>query len=126
MKVGLYRHYKGGTYLVLGIAHDANADTIGNSTEQAIIGYELDDRVKPFGSREVVVYVGLDRGDKPGTPMAVRTLEDFNQKLCGVRVYDDKIDVKCCKPLDSDDRCPEHEYTNTPPVRRFEYVGPRD
>lgn len=119
MKAGLYRHYKGGTYLVLGIAHDANADELWSWPVS-------ESESRPILQREVVVYVGLDRGDKPGTPMAVRTVKDFNQKLCGVRVYDDKIDVKCCKPLVGDDRCPEHEHTNTPPVLRFEYVGPRD
>lgn len=106
MKAGLYRHYKGGTYLVLGTAIDTG--DIG---------------------RQVVVYAGArNRNFEPY--MFVRTVEDFNQKLCGIYVPGDISTLgpgsTCFKPLDENERCPVHEHTNTPPVRRFEYVGDRD
>jgi|SRR5882762_868629 len=55
IKLGIYRHYKGQLYQVLGIAHDANDE-----------------------SRTCVVYIGLqlDKAN-PGPRMAVRTIEDF-------------------------------------------------
>ncbi|HUR15076.1 MAG TPA: DUF1653 domain-containing protein [Mycobacteriales bacterium] len=49
---GVYRHWKGPEYLVLGLAHDANDE-----------------------ARTAVVYVPLYSIDGP--PFAVRTLEDF-------------------------------------------------
>ncbi len=56
LPTGIYRHYKGHYYLVLGYAQDSNED-----------------------SRTVVVYVGLEIGgasvDRPR--MNVRTVEDF-------------------------------------------------
>ncbi|MFL6110761.1 MAG: DUF1653 domain-containing protein [Catenulispora sp.] len=52
---GIYRHYKGHHYLVLGYGHDANHD-----------------------GRQVVVYVGLELdGAKPGGRLAVRDVDDF-------------------------------------------------
>jgi hypothetical protein len=55
LNAGIYRHYKGHSYLVLGHARDANDE-----------------------SRTVVVYVGLDLdGAKNGYRMSVRTVEDF-------------------------------------------------
>jgi hypothetical protein len=53
---GIYRHYKGFYYLVLGVAHDANDE-----------------------SRTVVVYIGLELVKAhTGPRIAIRTLEDFN------------------------------------------------
>lgn len=55
LKAGVYRHYKGPLYLVLGYGHDANHD-----------------------GRLVVVYVGLQLdGAKNGARLAVRTADDF-------------------------------------------------
>jgi hypothetical protein len=52
---GIYRHYKGPLYLVLGYGHDAN-DSF----------------------RDVVVYVGLELDEaKRGARLAVRSVEDF-------------------------------------------------
>lgn len=52
---GIYQHYKGPLYLVLGIAHDANDE-----------------------GREVVVYVPLELNQAHRGPrMAVRTVADF-------------------------------------------------
>lgn len=56
LRAGVYQHYKGPLYLVLGYGHDANAD-----------------------GRTVVVYIGLELdGAKQGARLAVRTAEDFH------------------------------------------------
>lgn len=53
---GIYRHYKGGLYQVLGLGFDANHAQRGN----------------------VVIYVPLYvRADQPGPRLAVRTARDF-------------------------------------------------
>jgi len=52
IQAGVWRHWKGQDYLVLGLGHDADVD-----------------------SRTVVVYVPLY--DVPGPRLAVRTLEGF-------------------------------------------------
>lgn len=55
LRAGVYRHYKGPLYLVLGYGHDANDE-----------------------GRTVVVYVGLQLdGAKQGARLAVRTVSDF-------------------------------------------------
>jgi hypothetical protein len=55
LHAGVYRHYKGHLYLVLGYADDANTE-----------------------GRTVVVYVGLQLdGAGPGARIKVRTAEDF-------------------------------------------------
>lgn len=54
-KAGIYKHYKGPLYLVLGLAHDAN-----------------------YENRALVVYVGLELDKaKEGPRLSVRTYEDF-------------------------------------------------
>ena len=61
MKAGVYRHYKGGYYLVLGIARNStNNDTI--------------DR----GMKRYVVYVGLT--EKSGPRMFVREIKEFEER----------------------------------------------
>lgn len=55
LPAGVYRHYKGHHYLVLGFGHDSNVD-----------------------GRNVVVYVGLElEGASRAPRMNVRTVEDF-------------------------------------------------
>lgn len=55
LQMGVYRHYKGPLYQVLGLAHDANDET-----------------------RTCVVYIALQlNGAHEGPRLAVRTLEDF-------------------------------------------------
>lgn len=55
MRMGIWKHYKGPLYQVLGLAHDANHD-----------------------DRTVVVYMPLQlNGAHLGPRMAVRTIEDF-------------------------------------------------
>lgn len=64
---GVYRHYKGHLYLVLGLAHDANT-----TPDFYKVGTEA------VGMREVVVYVGLELQEaQHGARLAVRTVEDF-------------------------------------------------
>jgi hypothetical protein len=54
-KAGVYRHYKGPLYLVLGLGHDANEE-----------------------GRTTVIYIGLELdGAKKGPRLSVRTYEDF-------------------------------------------------
>ncbi|MDF2461201.1 MAG: hypothetical protein K0S68_604 [Candidatus Saccharibacteria bacterium] len=59
---GIYRHYKGHHYVVLGYAHDSNQD-----------------------GRIVVVYAGLElEGATPGHPrLNVRTVDDFFASVDG-------------------------------------------
>ncbi len=53
--MGIYKHYKGPLYQVLGLAHDAN-----------------------YPDRTCVIYIGLELdGAHLGPRLAVRTLEDF-------------------------------------------------
>lgn len=61
LAAGVYRHYKGPLYLVLGYGHDANAE-----------------------GREVVVYVGLELDEaKTGPRLAVRDAAEFLGYLHG-------------------------------------------
>lgn len=99
--MGIYRHYKGPLYLVLGLAHDANAETLWTLDARG----ELECR----GERTVVVYVPLQLdGAHTGPRMAVRTLEDF---IADVRAdgstceHEPSLNHRLCKP-------------------RFEYLGP--
>lgn len=73
MRAGIYKHYKGPLYLTIGLAHDANADTLFDAVE---------DLQFPHG-RTVVVYVPLQLDDAHAGPrMAVRTEEDFFSFVC--------------------------------------------
>lgn len=77
--MGVYRHYKGQLYQVLGLAHDANAEETAHWVKRA-----GDEEKGPggiwqaFGERTVVVYIGLQLDAAHlGPRLAVRTLEDF-------------------------------------------------
>lgn len=71
---GIYRHYKGTLYLVLGLAHDANAGELYSNRSWIARSSER----HPLGEREVVVYVPLQLDeDHTGARLAVRTLDDF-------------------------------------------------
>lgn len=55
LRAGVWRHYRGQMYLVLGYGHDAN-----------------------YADRDVVVYVGLELNDQhTGPRLAIRTVADF-------------------------------------------------
>lgn len=63
LRMGIYRHYKGALYQVLGLAHDANDET-----------------------RKCVVYIGLQLDPSHlGPRLAVRTLSDFEALLPGMK-----------------------------------------
>jgi len=77
VRQGIYRHYKGPLYQVLGLAHDANSDTLGevNPADPRQLGSS----VKPLTEREVVVYIALQLDDvHQGYRMVVRSLSDWN------------------------------------------------
>lgn len=75
---GVYRHYKGPLYLVLGYGHDANAEDLWVTNEPG--AWEQYSRL---GERTVVVYVGLQLdGAHTGARLAVRTAEDFLAPVC--------------------------------------------
>ena len=82
IRLGIYRHYKGPLYQVLGLAHDANADTLASS-ESAEFELNPGDWPGVLGERIVVVYLPLQLdGAHLGPRMATRTLEDFLLPVC--------------------------------------------
>lgn len=115
-QAGIYRHYKGQHYLVLGLAHDANADTLGEDVDWS--DHVGPARVCPLEEREVVVYVPLEfDGAHAGASMAVRTLEDWNAVVCalpGCPRYGDRIGPH-------PDQCALRGHA----VHRFRFVGER-
>lgn len=76
LRAGIWRHYKGPLYLVLGLAHDANA---GELFTFDAVAQDFD----PVEEREVVVYIGLQLdAAHAGARLAVRTLADFMAEVC--------------------------------------------
>lgn len=70
LEAGIYEHYKGPLYQVLGYARDAN--------HGRVLGQE------ELGGRIVVVYFGLQLdGAHRGPRLAVRTQQDFHEIVCG-------------------------------------------
>ena len=96
LPAGVYRHYKGQHYLVLGYGHDSNVE-----------------------GRVIVVYVGLELdGAKTGPRLAARTAEDFFTPVCGLEGC-----PRFGEPFESDAfggciRCKAGS------VPRFAYLGP--
>lgn len=89
--------------MVLGYAHDANADALFTKTE----GYEAQ-TFKCLNERAVVVYMGLELTDAhKGPRLAVRTAEDFFTL----------VGNKCGQ----DWSCSHHDCN---PVSRFTYMDP--
>lgn len=117
---GIYRHYKGQHYLVLGLAHDANAEDLYRE-------YFADGpRYSPLGEREVVVYVPLELdGAHAGARLAVRTLSDFTATVCPFnRAVEDGngwavVGHEWC----GEEACDQHPAWEKVP--RFAYVGQR-
>lgn len=123
LKAGVYRHYKGPLYLVLGLAHDANAGDLYSTRSWVARSSER----YPLGEREVVVYVGLQTDEAhPGARLAVRTVDDFF-----AWVHDESSP----RPYGSECRkfaltqegnwCHCGEYPARTIVQRFVYVGAR-
>lgn len=83
LPAGVYRHYKGNLYQVLGYGHDANADTLVELAihpDTQLPGY----RAFAENERLVVVYIGLQLDDAhTGPRLAVRTADDFRAEVCG-------------------------------------------
>lgn len=80
MKAGLWRHYKGPLYLLLGVAHDANAEDL---CARDAVDLTCGD-APTLDEREVVVYVPLMLdGAHLGPRMAVRTRSDWERLVCG-------------------------------------------
>jgi hypothetical protein len=108
VKMGIYRHWNGPLYQVLGIAHDANADALYDY--DAVVSAEMNGGGEALGQRTVVVYMPLQLdGAHPEARMCVRTLEDFLGVVHGDGSY-------CF----GDKRC-----QNAPPnvISRFTYLG---
>lgn len=106
LRMGIYKHYKGPLYQVLGLGHDANHD----------------DRV-------VVVYIPLQLdGAHLGPRIAVRTIEDFETAVHVSEARDN------WPPCPGPERCPIIQRTAAGQVilahydlthrKRFTYLGP--
>lgn len=109
LPAGVYQHWKGPLYLVLGLAHDANAGELYSNKNYIARSSER----HPLGEREVVVYVGLQLdAAHEGARLAVRTLDDFFAKVCL-----DKEHRHYGTAIDAGDPC----YS----APRFSYLGPR-
>lgn len=116
LPAGVYRHYKGPLYLVLGLAHDANAEEL--SYHHPLMKDDQGGRGmwEVLVEREVVVYVGLQLdAAHEGARLAVRTLQDFFAKVCGYQ----HCEGFGKQVRSSAESCWQHE------VARFSYVGPR-
>lgn len=71
IQAGVYRHYKGPLYLVLGYGHDANVEDLAQWSAE-------DGEFLTMGERDVVVYIGLQLDEAHSGPrLAVRTVSDF-------------------------------------------------
>lgn len=117
MIAGIYRHYKGHHYLVLGLAHDANADDLYVGDEAHGVG-GAGDPPRPLGEREVVVYVPLElHGAQTGARMAVRTLEDWQAVVCA--------HLMCPRYGEPVGPHPDPCVLGRHAVRRFVFVGER-
>jgi hypothetical protein len=96
LAAGVYQHYKGPLYLVLGYGHDSN-----------------------YEGRSVVVYVGLQLdGAHTGARLAVRTVEDFHALVCR-NPHCDRYGTGGERP--DSGYC---SLCTRPHSARFEYVGP--
>lgn len=79
LRAGVYRHWKGPLYLVLGYGHDANAEDLFAMLEDKVYPPGL----KRLGQRDVVVYIGLELDEAHSGPrLAVRTVDDFFCLVC--------------------------------------------
>lgn len=76
LKMGVYRHYKGERYLVLGLARDANAD---GGRNEASLWVSHPRATTALQTRTVVVCVQLN--PNLGSKFEVRTRDDFTAWL---------------------------------------------
>lgn len=106
---GVYRHYKGPLYLVLGLAHDANAEEFFTADEEKYF---------PTGDRAVVVYVPLQLdGAHTGPRMAIRTDREIGDAF---------YDIVCTRSEHTHygEAVPLEEQVVCNAVERFTYIGP--
>lgn len=128
LRAGVYRHVKGEHYLVIGYAHDANADTLGDVTAVEPLGFAKGFGIKPLGERAVVVYIPLYlNDDHTGPRMAVRTVENFFEWVCDVWTEDamGHRSWPCWRSMGSGSLpglCPDHGAQRA--RQRFVYIGP--
>jgi hypothetical protein len=118
---GVYRHYKGHLYQVLGYGHDAN--TLGGETtyDDTVIGTHSTEACGwlPLDERMVVVYIGLEMTDAQlGPRLAVRTADDFHAI---VHLSGSKRGTKCEHVGEGSTWCPDAE---SAVAKRFTYLGP--
>jgi hypothetical protein len=112
VRAGVYRHYKGQHYLVLGLAHDANAEELCREYDHE--SYECEHSA--LEERVVVVYIGLELdGAKTGPRLAVRDYDDFFAEL------HEHTRTVCDHPRTSTGRC---TVTGALLDERFAYIGP--
>lgn len=126
LPAGIYRHYKGPLYLVLGLAHDANADEFADYDTARIPETDIE-RAFPRG-REVVVYIPLQLdGAHTGARIAVRTLMDFQAFVHNDRAQLSVYGTVCANWTVYEGiawcHCGEHGVKCIVP--RFKYVGAR-
>lgn len=110
LRMGVYRHYKGHLYQVIGLGHDANADTLGDEIvyDESAEALNVALGIRPLGERVVVLYFALQLdAAHEGPRLAVRTLKDFEARL-----HVTNASLCECKDLDPDT------------MPRFEYLGP--
>jgi hypothetical protein len=87
LRAGIYRHYKGNLYQIIGYAKDANADTLLHRYMDPRIKHEI--QIAPLGERIVVIYMGLELTDASRGPrMSIRTATDFFAPVCWNRDCD--------------------------------------
>lgn len=126
LRAGIYRHYKGPLYQVLGYAHDANADTLYDQkgVRRRETHGEMPD---PLGERNVVVYLGLELTEAHvGPRLAVRNVSGGDAFFDWLHPDDwtvcpEHVPYGVGNAVECD--CP-HYPGFTPLVQRFAYVGP--
>lgn len=115
LRAGIYRHYKGQHYQVIGYGHDANAADLYVKWD----GIDGRDPClhRPVGAeRFVVIYMGLELTDAHDGPRwAVRSVDDF---FAWVHAEDGE---RCDRVGRGSTWCAYHQRTVVP---RFDYVGP--
>jgi hypothetical protein len=130
LQAGVYRHYKGRHYLVLGYSHDSNADTLYDqqAVDDAAGAWQsgVMHTIQPLGERVCVVYIGLELTDAHKGPRI------GHRNVTGPDAFFDWLhpdDWSVCpepvpygvgNPIECD--CSHAGFTLL--VRRFTYVGP--
>lgn len=99
LRAGVYRHWKGQPYQVLGYAHDAN-----------------------YENRDIVVYMGLELNQAHlGPRLAVRTVN--RDVYPGHDAWEDLMCLSHGCPMDECEDGSHGQHPNPEIVRRFDYRG---